>query len=1201
MLLLLPLPSYSPFPTASPPPQPRFSAAAAASDVMHPSRRGLFDSFRAARGDLGHVFSPMRSEQHLRRAVRQYIAPSSSRQRRRSVGERLGRSQERSLFRTKVSLLLQEARRRGDSRVAAAALDVVFAESQLSRFAQLFEPTWIKDAVSSCRSADELRVIEDLLRRHEQRLLASGPAAASEGLLLTAAFGRSRATERALRVGDDHADVDDSAQSGTPGATSAACLRATGDALASAGAGGNSGIGLTIAGEARVAAALAQPPSLTDLATTGVAGSDTLWSSPEERAAAGLRLLQRHQRNLTAGPNVSFTRYFLHQGLVRHEGELMELYHAMRARPLNVSFRVVGGGAVAGAAALPSGLLSPHATAVHKLLQRRRGVHSVSWLPPAMGAYTLDTRDSTPADTVLANRQLLRSLARERLIVYQSLPSMLPVYYLDPQPGECVLDMCASPGNKTALILDCMHASGNSDARSPSTSTFRAGGVESESLRGALLGRGCVVANEAQASRIFDLQERLRDVSPEVVVTRGRGQTLGLTDSHESSGSGGVGGRYAASPLAHDAMLGEGLYDRVLVDAPCSGEGRMGRDALSWRLWHPGRGIEFFPLQCALLRRAVRLCKTGGRVVYATCTLNPLENEAVVAAVLRGYGGAVELIPPPRPLPRCSEEDGEGGAPPLRLTTGLRSWDVPSGAGGFLRSATEAYAQGESATRLPPDIFAPASAGAEGDSKDISGALQRCCRRVMPHLNGNADGFFVAVLEKRTEAPHMLSALESLSSIAPSPRLDTAAAAAVAPASIAAAPLAVSFAGGSNLLNDRGFVRLPPSHHLVLKHLGGFFAAAPSPHVPASNIASAVTTQQLRQGECASAQDFLKRHGWTAVWCEGEGLRLLSHSAVQLLRRHSAVPATPPKSRPHNFGVGFARSPEDASEASPAPPPTGTELLDAGVLVVGAQGELTERGAALIRPSARSRVVSLPVSFAQLLLANRTLDMGASLQLMPADIQEAEQALGPQQGFLVPSSATTRGRGGSVWSEAGASTWYREALAALTPALGEGAEAAGNAIVVVRLSSSGSSISPSWAVPLTQWAWPVRVEVIQPWSLHDSSNAPRGLARLHLTLSAAGRHRAQALIGRLQGHAHRERSMQERLHASSQYDPSLIMGQQELHGTAMQASQRHRLLFGGAVRASGWQPQPTAAPRALDLTATASEAAMSPLSDVFEL
>ncbi|KAG5508246.1 hypothetical protein JKF63_05502 [Porcisia hertigi] len=1164
--------------------------------MVRATRRVLFDSFRAARGELDHIFSSTKSEHHIRNAVRQYVIPSLSRQRHRSVEERLGRSQERSLFRTNASLLLQEARRRGNHRVAAAALDIVLTEIQWLPSTQLLEPTWIKDAVSSCQSAEELRVIEGVLQRHEQRLLASGSVVSSEGFLLAAAFGRSRATERAVRLGDDDGALEDSLQSVGHAPTTTTSLHATSDSLVRSGAaeGGSGGVGVTLSKQARVSAALAQPPSLTDLATTGGSASEALWSSSEERAAAALRRLQHQQRNLTAGPNVSFTRYFLHQGLVRDEAELIELYRAMRSRPLDVGFRVVGGGGdAASGTSQPHRLCSPHTIAVHALLQRRRGLHRVPWLPPAMGAYTLDTRDSTPADTLLANRQLLRSLSRERLIVFQSLSSMLPIYCLDPQPGECVLDMCASPGNKTELILDCMHAGDCKGTSLSSTSVPRAGAATSDRGIDSLLGSGCVVANEAQASRIGALQERLRDASPEVVVTRGRGETFGQAGPSEGGGNNGVGGR--------GGFLGEGMYDRVLVDAPCSGEGRMGRDSLSWRLWHPGRGIEFFPLQCALLHQAVRLCKVGGRIVYATCTLNPLENEAVVAAVLRACGKTVELVPPPRLLPHRSdgqtEESSGGSLPPLRLTAGLRSWDVPSSAGGFLRSVADAHAQGESSTRLLPDMFAPGSVDA-GDS-DISEALHRCCRRVMPHLNSNTDGFFVAVLEKQAEVPERLDASQAQAVTAGSLRLGSSLSGAVGGNGTAAASLAVSLAGGSNIFNDRGFVRLPPSHHLVLKHLGGFFAAAPSRHASASTNASALMTQQPRESECNSAQDFLQKQGWAAVWCEREGLRLLTQSSVQLLRRHPAVPVTSPKSRPNSFGLGFARRPDEAPAVSAGPPAMGTELLNAGVLVVTAQGALTERGAALIRPSARSRVVSLPLPFAQLLLANRTLDIGAALHLMPDYIQEAERALGPQRGFLTTSLGTAPGGDGPTAKGAHTSTWYSEALMALSSTLGKEVGVAGNAIVVVSLLSSGPSTSPSWATPLAHWAWPVHVEVLQPWSPHDIGEVPRGLVRLHLTLPEASRHRTRALIGRLQGCAHLQRSTRDRLHTASAHDPSLTMTQRDLHGTTMRANQRNRLLLRPGVPTAASPQQPPPVPSARSPKTVTTEVA-SP-SNVFEL
>ncbi|KPI89060.1 hypothetical protein ABL78_1796 [Leptomonas seymouri] len=1152
--------------------------------MMQCTRRLFFDSFKAARGELEPLFSTMKSEEHLRKRVRQYVVPGLSHRRHRHFNERLGRAQQRSFYRTNVSLVLQEARRRASYRVAAAALDVALNETRLAHLAQEFDPAWVKDAVASCQSVEELRVVEGVLRKYEQQLLASGTTAGTAGFLLTAAFGRSleTVTERGCRLGDDdslEASGSDGVRelSGEDQREAAKSMAASSRSPSALTGSGNEGalrsfVGLTggdgvmappssselmrhARDDACVFTALAQPPSADALAVRGGSGLDaSLWSSAEARAAAGLRRLQRQRNDVTAGPNVSFTRYFLHQGLVRHEGELMSLYQAMRSRPQDVAFRVVGGAtgereATGRSGALPPSLsCSPYADAVHDLLRHRRGICRVPWLPPSLGAYTLDTRDSVPHDTVLSNRHLLRSLARERFVVFQSLPSMLPVLLLDPKPGEAVLDLCASPGNKTGLILDAVCGAAATTASSEAPTSLL---------------HGCVVANEAQASRIRDLQERLRDASPAVAVTRSRGQAFGALPSFTTGMT--SNGRLLSAMTAADELGGAsegGLYDAVLVDAPCSGEGRMGRDALSWRLWHPGRGLEFFSLQCALLHRAVQLCRTGGRVVYATCTLNPIENEAVVAAVLRACAGAVELVPPPANLLAASSRNslrssaGEGGdgneVPVLRLTPGLRRWDVPSSAGAFLRTLAEADAQGESRSRVLPEMFAlegehEGKGGEEGGT--MGAALHRCCRRVMPHLNGNADGFFVAVLRKkasvRRPSPSAFSR-ESASGRAlfGVPRAD-------------ASSLAVALAGGSNLLNDRGLVRVQGTNSIVQRHLGGFFAS--SPPAAAAHLANRREAASLQQqGGCTSVQGFLDRHGWTAMWCEGEGLRLLSTCAVQLLHRYSTV-----------AGVAGGAAGHSSSASTSLAHSHSAELLDAGVVVVTAEGRLTERGASLLRSSATSRVVTLPLPYAQLLLANRTLDIGGSLRLMPAFMQEAELALNPHHGLLT----STGGCAGGEEAQPSSPEWCLNALSALRGG------AAGNAIACIGVPSSsfsGTSVaaaahgggssgsSSAWAAPLSQWSWPVRVEVLRPWS--GAGDIASGLVRLHLTLPPASRHRTMALIGRLQGHAHRfcgtpAQQQQAQLQASATYSPSLVMRDSELHGVPTQASHQHRKLF----------------------------------------
>ncbi|GBD06964.1 Ribosomal RNA small subunit methyltransferase F [bacterium HR21] len=160
--------------------------------------------------------------------------------------------------------------------------------------------------------------------------------------------------------------------------------------------------------------------------------------------------------------------------------------------------------------------------------------------------------------------------------------AMAAVVALDPQPGERIVDLCAAPGGKTAQIA----------------------------LR--VRPNGMVVANEAAMERLSGLRttvDRLGLLN--VVVTWGDGRRLPLP---------------------------EGVWDRVLVDAPCTGEGTVRKMKQGWRPVHREFRQYCSALQRALLRRALQLVKPGGIVVYSTCTFAPEENELVLDAVLGDYG-----------------------------------------------------------------------------------------------------------------------------------------------------------------------------------------------------------------------------------------------------------------------------------------------------------------------------------------------------------------------------------------------------------------------------------------------------------------------------------------------------------------------------------------------------------------------------------
>lgn len=75
------------------------------------------------------------------------------------------------------------------------------------------------------------------------------------------------------------------------------------------------------------------------------------------------------------------------------------------------------------------------------------------------------------------------------------------------------------------------------------------------------------------------------------------------------------------------------LFDRILCDVPCSGDGTIRKAPDIWRRWTPGNGNGLHPLQLRIALHACQMLKIGGRLVYSTCTFNPVEDEAVVAEV----------------------------------------------------------------------------------------------------------------------------------------------------------------------------------------------------------------------------------------------------------------------------------------------------------------------------------------------------------------------------------------------------------------------------------------------------------------------------------------------------------------------------------------------------------------------------------------
>jgi len=197
----------------------------------------------------------------------------------------------------------------------------------------------------------------------------------------------------------------------------------------------------------------------------------------------------------------------------------------------------------------------------------------------ADGVETERTRYAPDGLVVTEGNPLRR--AQDGLVFVQDEASQLVPLVVDAQPGQRVLDLCASPGGKTMALAAAMRDEGG------------------------------IVATDIRPRRIRLLQETVRI---------GGAQSVSI---HQVPASG---------PLPFDDV-----FDRVLVDAPCSGLGTVRRDPdIKWRRSEADLP-SFAAQQIALLDRAAVCVRPGGRLVYATCSSEPEENEHVVQRFLEAH------------------------------------------------------------------------------------------------------------------------------------------------------------------------------------------------------------------------------------------------------------------------------------------------------------------------------------------------------------------------------------------------------------------------------------------------------------------------------------------------------------------------------------------------------------------------------------
>ncbi|XP_031561431.1 RNA cytosine-C(5)-methyltransferase NSUN2-like [Actinia tenebrosa] len=171
----------------------------------------------------------------------------------------------------------------------------------------------------------------------------------------------------------------------------------------------------------------------------------------------------------------------------------------------------------------------------------------------------------------------------------------------------------------------------------------------------------------------------------------------------------------------------------ISIPAPLGiiGDGTLRKNTLIWNKWTPQTGLSLHRIQLRILARAVEMLDVGGRIVYSTCSLNPVENEAVIAQLLKNSDGAVELLDVSKELPD------------LKRSPGLYTWKLMMKSGEEVTSCepgSEAYKGCFRQSHFPPS---------EEEAKAMN--LERCIR-VYPHQQ-DTGGFFIAVLIKKKNAP----------------------------------------------------------------------------------------------------------------------------------------------------------------------------------------------------------------------------------------------------------------------------------------------------------------------------------------------------------------------------------------------------------------------------------------------------------------
>ncbi|XP_054434321.1 RNA cytosine C(5)-methyltransferase NSUN2 [Pteronotus mesoamericanus] len=317
----------------------------------------------------------------------------------------------------------------------------------------------------------------------------------------------------------------------------------------------------------------------------------------------------------------------------------------------------------------------------------------LSWYPEELAWHTNLSRKILRKSPQLEKfHQFLVSETESGNISRQEAVSMIPPLLLNAHPHHKILDMCAAPGSKTTQLIEMLHA----DMSVP-------------------FPEGFVIANDVDNKRCYLLVHQAKRLSSPCI----------MVVNHDASSI----PRLMIDVNGRKEVL---FYDRILCDVPCSGDGTMRKNIDVWKKWTTLNSLQLHGLQLRIATRGAEQLVEGGRMVYSTCSLNPVEDEAVIASLLEKSEGALELA------------DVSSELPGLKWMPGLTHWKVMTKDGQWFAEWDEVPHSRH--TQIRPTMFPPK------DPEKLQAMHLERCLRILPH-HQNTGGFFVAVLVKKSSMP----------------------------------------------------------------------------------------------------------------------------------------------------------------------------------------------------------------------------------------------------------------------------------------------------------------------------------------------------------------------------------------------------------------------------------------------------------------